>query len=80
MNCDEIASGMFMSPGYWVTWVGDRYASDAPIWTVPVAAAETPVPDPVDAVVTVDVRELLLGAAHPEVEQRVEEARPRLEQ
>jgi hypothetical protein len=43
---------MFMSPGYWDTSVFDRYASEAPICTVPVAADEIPVPDPVAAVVT----------------------------
>src|ERR1700722_12659191 len=45
-----MASGMLRSPGYCWVCAGDRYASDPPMLTVPAAADEMPVPDPVDAV------------------------------
>jgi hypothetical protein len=42
---------MFSSPGFCCAWAGDKYASDAPMFTVPAAADEMPVPEPVAAVV-----------------------------
>src|ERR1700722_17361123 len=48
-----MASGTFSMPGSAVTCDVDRYASDAPMLTVPLAASATPVPEPVDPVVTV---------------------------
>src|ERR1700724_3832618 len=46
-----MASGMFSSPGFCWTCPWDKYASDAPMLTVPAAADEMPVPEPVAAVV-----------------------------
>ena len=43
---------MFSRPGCWLMSAGDRYASDPPMSTVPAAASEMPVPEPVPDVLT----------------------------
>jgi hypothetical protein len=49
---------MFSRPGYWLTLLLDRKASEAPTFTRPVAASAMPVPEPVDPEVMV-----MLGSA-----------------
>src|SRR5215475_1789012 len=46
---------MFIRPGYCCKFALDKYASDAPMFTVPVAASVMPVPDPVPPVVMVTI-------------------------
>src|SRR5262245_41164167 len=46
---------MFSMPGYCCRFALDRYASDAPMFTVPVAASVMPVPDPMPLVVIVTI-------------------------
>src|SRR5579871_4424936 len=50
---------MFIRPGYFAVSALDRYASEAPMLTVPVAASEMPMPEPVLPVVIVTIGFLL---------------------
>jgi hypothetical protein len=51
--CAETASGMLSRAVFFTRSPLDRYASEAPRSTVPADAAAMPVPEPVDAVLTV---------------------------